>query len=427
VSTHNPWQRPPFGFNVIGFASGNFGLAVAARNTVRMLVERGFEVRVIDIDAGGGRSGIDQTYTHLESPDAIEAPYAINLFHMNPPDIMRVMRGKPEWLKLSDRLNVCVPFWELSKLPDAWVPLLETMDLTLCPSRFVLDSVESSAPLSRCVHYPQGVFLPDDIVSNRSRFNLPEDRILFLVSIDLGSDIDRKNPFAAIEAFRLAFPQNDGQATLVIKLNNEKVARQHFHGAQQLAELVSGRSDIILIEESMPYLDALSLYASCDALVSLHRSEGLGLHLLEAMMLGKPVVCTGWSGNMDFTTPENSLLVDYEFVPVESHHASYAPSAIGEGQVWAEPDVEQAAMYFRKLAGDPALRASLGKAARTSMLRRQTEYTKGRVADTMASAWEHAAAIHADNVTATRRLDRRLYRWARRRTGRLLRKLGLRS
>ncbi len=190
---------------------------------------------------------------------------------------------------------------------------------------------------------------------------------------------------------------------------------------------MSDRSDIILIEESMPYLDVLSLYASCDALVSLHRSEGLGLHLLESMMLGKPVVCTGWSGNMDFTTPENSMLVDYRLIPVESHHASYTPGTIGEGQMWAEPDVEQAGQMLRKLASDPALRTRLGRAARATMLRRQTEYTKGRVADTIAATWGPAAAIHSENATAIRRLDRRLYRWARRRVRRVLRRLGLRD
>ncbi len=366
------------GFNVIGFVSGNFGLAVAARNTIKMLTERGFAVRIVDLDAGGGRSGHDSTYSHLDSSGQVEAPYSVNLFHMNPPDVVLLLRDRPRWLDLANRMNVCVPFWELPKLPrQDFVPVLEAMDMVLCPTRFVMDTVQSSAPLARCVYYPQTAFIPDGVQPNRSSFGLDEGKTLFMVALDLGSDIDRKNPWAAIEAYRLAFGDRD-DVGLVVKVNNPKLNQHLAKGAARLRELVAEMPGVLIVDRALSYPEVLSLYASCDVLLSLHRSEGLGLHLIEAMQLGKPVIATNWSGNLDFTTPENSRLIDYKLVPVVSTHPSYAPKIIGDGQVWAEPDVEQAARAMRELADDPALRHHLGDRARADTLAQQRGFLEGR-------------------------------------------------
>ena len=135
---------------------------------------------------------------------------------------------------------------------------------------------------------------------------------------------------------------------------------------------------MVIVDRALSYPEVLSLYASCDVLLSLHRSEGLGLHLIEAMQLGKPVIATNWSGNLDFTTPENSRLIDYKLVPVVSTHPSYAPKIIGDGQVWAEPDVEQAARAMRELADDPALRHHLGDRARADTLAQQRGFLEGQ-------------------------------------------------
>ena len=110
---------------------------------------------------------------------------------------------------------------------------------------------------------------------------------------------------------------------------------------------------MIVVDEHLTYAEVLSLNASSDVYLSLHRAEGLGLNLLEAMSLGKPVVGTAWSGNTDFMTDENSCLVDYTLIPVVTDHPSYAADVVGEGQMWAEPDVESAARWLRRLAEEP--------------------------------------------------------------------------
>ncbi|MGH9582417.1 MAG: glycosyltransferase, partial [Bryobacteraceae bacterium] len=107
------------------------------------------------------------------------------------------------------------------------------------------------------------------------------------------------------------------------------------------------------------------LIAACDSFVSLHRSEGFGLGIAEAMYLGKPVIATNYSGNVDFTKQDNSCLVDYRLVPVKPGEYLFP-----EGQVWADPNVDQAAMYMRRLAGDRDYAKRIGSAG-TESIRRQ--------------------------------------------------------
>ncbi len=165
------------GINLIGHVTGNLGLAVAARNTLFALSRSDEPFEAVDVDPGGGRGGHDATYAgHMREP--AQAEYGINLFQINPSDIAYMAQDSPPWLSLPDRLNACVPFWELPRLPVkwGWIELLEAVDVVLAPSRFVADAVRASAPAATVWHYPQAVFLPDDIEPDRARFELPEER-----------------------------------------------------------------------------------------------------------------------------------------------------------------------------------------------------------------------------------------------------------
>jgi glycosyltransferase involved in cell wall biosynthesis len=140
-----------------------------------------------------------------------------------------------------------------------------------------------------------------------------------------------------------------------------------------------------VIDAPMDYRQVLTLYASCDVLVSLHRAEGLGLALLEGMTLGLPVIATGWSGNMDFMTSENSCPVGFSMVPVHSStQPAYGRANSGE-QIWAEPDLGEAAEWMRRLAADPGLRASIGAKGRADAERIRAEHDRGAVFDELAS------------------------------------------
>jgi len=410
-------DRNEFGFNLLAFASGNFGLAVAGRATIRLLLDHGYAISVRDVDTHDDRSGQDRTFDDLYIRRPWGLPYGITIFHLNPPELE--VRIPLEWLflPLDKRMNVIVPFWELPTLPDVWRRTIADMDVVLAPTLYIRDIIERELPGTRVVHYPQAVEVPAGTAPDRARFGIPEDTTVFLSAFDMASDIHRKNPWSAIDAFEEAFPQQ-GTAALVVKVNNADLWDHALPLLKRLRERADANPAILLVDETMSYADALSLYASCDVFVSLHRAEGLGLILMEMMSLGKPVIATAWSGNMDFMTREDSCLVGYDMVPVEATHVSYREEA--DRAVWADPRVDEAARWMRRLADDPALRAAIGARAASAMAERRTSAMRiepfERLRDIHESGayldghTERAARIRRQRITGLVRLVPRIMR-----------------
>ncbi|MEI7814786.1 MAG: glycosyltransferase, partial [Coriobacteriia bacterium] len=319
-------------------------------------------------------------------------------------------------------VNVCVPFWELPHLPESWVPVLNGMDAVLAPTRFIAETCERS--LTRpVVHYPQAVSVPGDVVADRARWGIDPGATAYLIAYDAESDTARKNPLAALSAFEQAFADAD-DVLLLVKLNQSELSQTQRDEVDTLRNRLAGLSNVRFIEGNLPYRDVLSLYASCDVLVSLHRAEGLGLHLMEAMALGRVVVATGWSGNMDFMTAENSCPVPYQLVPVVSTNAAYAPEADRAEQLWAEADTTEAARVLRLTYEQPELRERIGKQAATDMAERCVSVARAEQLREMA-AWPRARcasdrerAALRDLLEAARRSQpdapgALAYRWAR--------------
>jgi glycosyltransferase involved in cell wall biosynthesis len=367
---------PNPGFNVIGFISANLGQGVAARTTVRLLLENKAPVSVVEVNPGFGRTGKDLSFEYLKKPGNASAPYPINLFHLNPPEFDSLFRKQPPWLFNQDKLNVIIPFWELPVVPKSWLPALERTDLILAPSHFIEHMMATQVKRVSVRHYPQTVIVPSGVGPARPVFGLPEDAVLFVTSFEIMSDINRKNAVAVLDAFIRAFPgKND--VRLVVKVNNPQAHALFAPQLEMLHDLAEKDRRIILWEKDLSYAEVLSLYASCDVLVSLHRSEGLGLSPMEAMLLGKPVIATAWSGVMDFMNDRNSCPVPYTLVPIPlSSGSAYNVDYVGSQTVWAEPDIESAVAWMRRLANDPALRQAIGGAAAEHM-RRRHEHCRG--------------------------------------------------
>lgn len=414
-----------FGVNVIGYISGNLGLGVATRNTVRMLAERGVPAALTDVDPGGGRMGHDTSCASADS-DGDPTPYPLTIFHMNPLELAEQLWAQPR-LSRDDRVSACVPFWELPRLPTAWLPVLEAMDIVMAPSRFIEQAVKTALPDAICIYYQQAVFIPDDVSADRARWGIPADALTFVSSFDITSDIERKNPEAAVRAFQSAFPER-GDVRLVLKVNASPEARVQFaHRLARLRETASTDSRIMLVDQSLTYRDVLSLYASSDVLVSLHRSEGLGLSLMEAMSLGRAVIATAWSGNMDFMTSENSFPVRFNIIPVESELGAYRPEFTGDGATWADADVNEAADIMRRLADEPALLVATGEQAKRDMAALRARYASGEVVESLQRALMQDSPLWARHPQRRARLRAiargTLYRNVRRLGGRVLRRL----
>lgn len=244
-------------------------------------------------------------------------------------------------------------YWELSDLPAEVAARVSLVDEVWAPTRFVAEAFRKRLSIPVRVMTP-GVTLPPFRRRQRSDFGLPDDRFLVLFTFDMASTLARKNPLGLIQAFRQAFHRGE-PAHLVIKVSRGAKWPADF-GRLTTAAADAG---VTVIDSLMPRPDVLALLDCCDCYASLHRSEGLGLGLAEAMLLGKPVVATNYSGNTDFVTPDTAHLVDYREVSIPADVPPYP-----QGFVWAEPSVEHAAELLRRVYDRRGEAAELGRRAK---------------------------------------------------------------
>ena len=370
----------PAGINLAGHLSAPQGLGVAARNTARLLDALGLGWAGIDVPPPAATAErAAWPAAHAWDPRA-RAPHAVNLLHLNPPEALELLWERPRWLVLDGRATACVPFWEFPKLPPSWIDGLACMDAVLAPSRFVERAVRSALPELPVFHFPQAVWLDATPRPDRARFGIPERACVFMTAFDTRSDPMRKNPAGVVAAFARAFPRERGDVRLVLRIQNARgpVACRGLRpygvppGDEEFLREYAGLDPrVLLVDGPLTHADVLSLVASCDAYVSLHRAEGLGLPPLEAMSLGRPVVATAWSGNLDYMTGDDSLLVPAreDFVRHTTIRA-YDPARMGT-QTWGEPDLDVAAAHLRALADDAGFRARLGAKARDAAERQR--------------------------------------------------------
>nr|WP_233489860.1 glycosyltransferase family 4 protein [Stenotrophomonas maltophilia] len=335
------------GVNVLGYIHGQFGLAEAARSYARALIEQGVPVALRDIDLGLPNARGDHA---LDAYLDDTMPHAVSIIFVNPDYLAQALASIP-LARGQGRYLIACWFWELERLPDSWLPALELVDEVMVATGFVENAVAHATrkPVTR-IPMPLGVL--NDSGLQRVDFGLPEDAFVFLTSFDFSSRMERKNPEAVIHAFRAAFPVQRRDVRLLIKSSN---GHRFPHLLKHLLTLTDGDERIIVRDEVIAREHLNALQRCCDAYVSLHRAEGFGLGLAECMAMGKPVIATGWSGNMEFMDADSAGLVGFTLVPVGT--GEYPG---GAGQRWADADVEQAADFMRRFADDRAFAAEVG-------------------------------------------------------------------
>lgn len=346
-------RHAKIGLNIAGFLTADLGIGESARCMVRAADAAQLPTALVPLKLHCKNRLGDHTYAHRLGA---ENPHAFNVFHLDPPAARDIDHHHGETFR-GDKYNIAYWAWELPEFPDNWVPACSYFDEIWTPSDFARDAISMKVALP-VLTMPHAIHFDRPTGNLRSRFNLPDDRFLFLVLYDLNSYSERKNPGAAIEAFRRSGLAGSS-ALLVIKVHNVKgneadMARLR----QQLADL----PDTVIIDETLPRQDVYQLEAACDCYVSLHRSEGFGLAVAECMYLGKPVISTDWSATAEFLNSTNGCPVNYTLRQLERNFGPY-----GKGQCWAEADVDHAADWMRRLAGEPAFAANLGAAARATI------------------------------------------------------------
>ncbi len=345
------------GCNLIGYVFGEFGIGEHLRYAAGSCREAHIPFSLFNYDQTLHRQSDGRLAGYLDSGN----PHNTNIFCMNNEAVIQLHAANPDIFR--DRYNIGYGFWELSDYPDSWLYAMNVLDEIWAPSRYIQEVVSQKASLP-VAYMPMAVDFSLARRNLRKDLRIVEDAFVFLFSLDFSSRIHRKNPKAVIEAFKKAFPMKNGNVTLVIKSKLVSSSPQQVQDYETLQEWVRGDSRICFVNETFDKDRMLDLIHSCDVYVSLHRAEGFGLGMAEAMKMGKAVIATDYSGNRDFTNRSNACLVDYTLKKVKEGDY-YLPG----NSVWADADVEQAAGYMRKLTEDPEFLRKIGEQARLFMER----------------------------------------------------------
>lgn len=323
------------GVNLVGCCRREIGVGEACRSTAKALDANNVSFGIKNYKYLGN----DLSWIHKEIDEPV---YDVNIFHINADLIPKAYQqlGRSFW---EGRYNIGCWYWELPDFPKEWINAFKYVDEVWAATEFIINSIKAKSTVP-VIYIPPCIKV--DCISKISRkdFSLPNNSFLFLTMYDSWSYKARKNPEGAIEAFKACFKPNDMSVGLVIKINNVNWSPSEVN---KLISSVEEYNNIYFIKKTLSRSEVNALINLSDCFISLHRSEGFGLVMAEAMYLGVPVIGTNWSGNTDFMDYQNSCPVNYKLVNIGKNYGPYKSY-----QTWAEPDKEHGGYYMKKLISD---------------------------------------------------------------------------
>jgi glycosyltransferase involved in cell wall biosynthesis len=342
------------GVNAFGFFRAEFGHGEAGRRIL----------------AGIDRAGIPHATIAVKTPHHREKhpftargdrpSYPTNIVCLNPEHMLEFAQLGGAELFL-DRYTIGVWCWEASRFPDSFRPAFDLVDEIWVASEYVAEIVAGSTEKPvRIFPMPVEVAPAPDL--GRRQLGLPDNRYVFLQAFDFYSTLERKNPFGLIEAFKRAFAPGEGPLLLIKTINGKKQP-----GELKRLRAAADHPDIQIVDDYVSGDQMRGLVARCDSYVSLHRSEGFGFPLAEAMVYEKPVIATRYSGNLAFMNDENSYLVGFGLTPVPPGSANYPAGAL-----WADPDLDEAAAAMRQVVQHPDEAKERGRRAHETIAANHT-------------------------------------------------------
>jgi glycosyltransferase involved in cell wall biosynthesis len=356
------------GVNYVGDLRADIGISEHSRLTTAALVAAGVPVHMIE-SAYRFHSRTADAPPGLLHFDAAQ-PMPVTIIDRNFSHFYDALHDVP-LAALENRVRIALWAWELPQFPAHHERNFTLVDEVWAASRFTQDSLALVSPVP-VVRMPFGLAPVPSPGSSRGSFGLPDGRMLFLTAFSPASTFARKHPFGTIEAFRRAFAGMASADKPLLVVKTHFLAHDADAGAARaLADAVSGVGGV-LIDAHLPRQRMTDLLAACDVFVSLHRAEGFGLHIAEAMALGRPVIATGYSGNMDYMTPANSYPAACALRAItEADHAHqpYLAGLYPPGGTWAEPDLDHAAALMRSVYADRTSARRIGAQAALDMAR----------------------------------------------------------
>ena len=297
--------------------------------------------KVQDIFRYASRS--DPDHRRLMADVEVDHPEGgIRVFHVNGDEVEHVLQAfKDRGGDFAAGYNIIAPVWELPRYPDVWLPQLRKFDEVWALSHFIADGLAAAGVQS--VHIGQAVEVPLGYMLPRRYFGIRESAFALLHFFDLTSYAARKNPDAVLAMFEMIRERREFEDVQLVL----KVKRADADGEDWLKPIRTQLPEAVCLSQPMTSLETRSLINACDCFVSLHRAEGFGRGTGEAMFLGRLAMATGWSGNLDYMTPENCLLVNHELIAVGEGEYPFR-----KGQMWAEPDIGHATELLESVLSD---------------------------------------------------------------------------
>jgi glycosyltransferase involved in cell wall biosynthesis len=337
---------------VIGPFKKASGLGQATRLSAEILKATGVSLNCVDF--GMDNPAPEGFSSHVDLGSYM--PARVNLFHLNAESIPLVYTYAPD--VMSQSYNIGYFFWELETPALAHYLGMELLDEIWVSTEYGV-SIYQPHTRKPVVNVGMTYETPPDIDRGAARealnrrHGLTGGEFIVLTAFDSFSFTQRKNPIAAIKAFQQAFP-GVPEVRLLVKTQNRNFVQDPFQLAiwRQVDAMAERDDRIRIIDETLSYEELLNLKAASDCLLSLHRSEGWGFGMIEAMNLRVPVVCTGYSGNLEFCSKDTSWLVGYTATLLDSSDYIF----VRKGQKWAEPDVQDAARHLRSVYADVTVR-----------------------------------------------------------------------
>lgn len=325
------------GVNLIGSIRAQTGLGQSTRLVADILEESGENYVIHDFFVPPGPRMGDHTHDLKVSEDM---PYDVNIFHINASEftIAFINMGKQVW---DHRYNIAYWLWELEEFPEEWLGCIDLVDEIWTPADFITNTLKKYTD-KPVVTLPYCVEAPVSEEFDRAFFNLPKDIFLFLMMFDSGSIMERKNPYSVFAAYREAFGIDNDRVGIVVKINEYSQKDITY-----INKALEGYKNVYILSDTLTKVQVNSLIKAVDVFVSLHRAEGFGLVLAEAMIVGTPTIATNWSANTEFACSDAACLVDYKMIEIDRDIPPYK-----KGYHWADADIAQAAGFMRRLYED---------------------------------------------------------------------------
>ncbi|PSB35936.1 glycosyl transferase family 2 [filamentous cyanobacterium Phorm 46] len=334
------------GINIAGYINGEFGIGEGVRANIRAASAAGIPFNINNFTRSPHRKR-DTTYQNFSQDN----PHPINLIQVNADEVATFIKHTDSSY-FRNKYNIGFWAWELPQFPPEWQPEFNHFHEIWTYSNHCAEAISAVSPIPVIKIMPS-ISLAQSALE-RAALNLPQDKFIFLFVFDFSSRIERKNPLAVIQAFKQAFGE-DNRVLLIVKSSNSK----NFPEAQaSLNSAIANHSNIKHLDGYLSKEKINGLLYNCDCYVSLHRCEGFGLTMAEAMFYGKPVIATGYSSNTEFMNVGNSFCVKYKLIPIEQDCGPYK-----KGNVWAAADVEHAASFMQYVFNNPREAQQIGAIA----------------------------------------------------------------